>query len=67
MMAELLVSQLVDQQLIVPRAGRESDRDARYEAHLSGLDDAYFLEGQGRLDGLRKWAAARVTRQRELP
>lgn len=61
-LAEALVTELARQQVVTPRPGWETIRDAAYERHLASLDSFYFLAGQRHLNALRNWAAGRATR-----
>lgn len=60
MIAELLVATMQEQSLLAASGDWQAVRDQRYAEHLKSLDDAYFLEAQRRLEGLRKWAQGRA-------
>jgi tetratricopeptide (TPR) repeat protein len=61
MIAQLLMQRFWDEGLVKTDAAWAQRRDRLYAQHLASLDDAYYLEGQRRLEGLRKWAVGRAT------
>ncbi len=58
--AALLLDEMVRLDLVRPRPDWESDRAARYTEHLDSLDDAYFVRGRQRLEGLIRWTQGRA-------
>lgn len=59
-----ILSRMVDEGLLVPRAGWELDERRAYQAHLETLDTAYYARGKEHLEGLRRWSAGRAPKRR---
>ena len=63
--ADALLRHLIDRGVVHPRPGWETEREKRFREHLAGLGDAYFPQGQLRLESLMEWAHGRGPRPRE--
>jgi hypothetical protein len=63
MITELILERMVQDGIVTPRAGWQQRQKQSYEQHLASLDDKYYMQGQRRLQGLRKWAQGRATLQ----
>jgi tetratricopeptide (TPR) repeat protein len=61
MIASWILEEMVRHRLVDPTPNWASRRDALYQAHTQSLGDKYYLQGQRRLEGLRKWAQGRAT------
>ena len=65
LLAEALFEKLERMEVVRPDPGTEERRDGLYREHLDSLSTFYFAKGTSRLEALRKWAAGRVTRERD--
>ena len=66
--AEALLEQMVELNILSGREGWKTDRTQRYRQHLEKLDEAYYARGKQRLEGLRLWTQGRAGEQNlELP
>ncbi len=63
MITELILERIVQDGIVTPQAGWKQREKQSYEQHLASLDDKYYMQGQRRLEGLRKWAQGRATLQ----
>lgn len=64
LIAELLFKKMVERGDVSVGADFESKRKAIFQQHLESLSHMYFELGKDRLDGLKRWAEGRVTREK---
>ena len=64
LLAKLLVERLNSLELVVVADEWETKSDDVFQAHLKTLPFMYFQRGRDRLDGLKRWAEGRVTKER---
>jgi tetratricopeptide (TPR) repeat protein len=62
--ASLLLAEMVRMRLLEPLSNWEPSRDALYREHLEALEDAYFVHGRQRLEGLIRWTQGRAEGRR---
>ena len=67
LIAELLLDKLVEQGHVTIDPNYESARKSSFESHLESLSFMYFELGKDRLDGLKRWAEGRVTKEKAQP
>jgi hypothetical protein len=64
LLAKLLVEHLDSLELISVADDWEAHSDEAFQTHLKALPFMYFQRGRDRLNGLKRWAEGRVTRER---
>ena len=63
-LASALFDQMVRQGWVRPTAGWQDRREAAFLEQMQSLDAMYYIRGQQRLEGLRKWTQGRASRVR---
>lgn len=64
LIGDALLEKLAAEGIATPAAGWQQRRDVARAAHLDALDATYFVRGQERLEGLRRWTQGRSHRVR---
>ena len=58
--AQALLEQLVQMDVVQPRAAWDGYRQEAYRNHVANLDTPYFVRGKERLEGQRLWTTGRA-------
>ena len=60
LIANALCEALVEMDLVHTVEHWETERDRRWQHHLTTLNDAYYAQGRARLERLRQWSRGRI-------